>query len=382
MPDDNYAPVLEDIEYTASSHKKGVPTGVEAPVLDSMETNYNPALDRRKGAPTGVDALVLDSMDSNYNSLSDKRKGAPTGVSAPVLDDIGSFGQSAPETQNTTESASGKPVLSDEEIISGLTPELRTIFDNLSDEQQQKVLNMRREQLGAETPAPEITAPVLDEENYIPPPQEEKKNTPPPEPVEAPVLDEEPELPKYVPKYVDEDVERAKREGAKQAVSSQLTSNQKDSKESLRMMLELKEQRNAELAEKGFVITIVIAVIGVIGAVAFYLLYGGQLGLDYKDSLSSAGNIIKNSAMYIALASAVGSLTLITGMGSFKSLATLIFVVCGIIQVFPGLAMIPQHNGSLALAGILYAVSIGCTIAVIVMLSASEAVGLYFKRKK
>lgn len=382
MPDDNYAPVLEDIEYTASSHKKGVPTDVEAPVLDSMETNYNPALDRRKGAPTGVDALVLDSMDSNYNSLSDKRKGAPTGVSAPVLDDIGSFGQSAPETQNTTESASGKPVLSDEEIISGLTPELRTIFDNLSDEQQQKVLNMRREQLGAEAPAPEITAPVLDEENYTPPPQEEKKNIPPPEPVEAPILDEEPELPKYVPKYVDEDVERAKREGAKQAVSSQLTSNQKDSKESLRMMLELKEQRNAELAEKGFVITIVIAVIGVIGAVAFYLLYGGQLGLDYKDSLSGAGNIIKNSAMYIAIASAVGSLTLITGMGGFKSLATLIFVVCGIIQVFPGLAMIPQHNGSLALAGILYAVSIGCTIAVIVMLSASEAVGLYFKRKK
>jgi len=381
VSDDNYAPVLEDIEYTASNTKKGAPTGVEVPVLDSMEANYNPALDKRKGAPTGVDTLVLDSMDSNYNASYDHRKGAPTGVSAPVLDDIDSFGLSASEAK-TAESSSGKLIISDEEIISGLNPELRTIFDNLSDEQQQKVLNMRREQMGAEAPAPEITAPVLDEENYTPPPQEEKKNVPPPEPVEAPILDEEPELPKYVPKYVDEDVERAKREGAKQAVSSQLTSNQKDSKESLRMMLELKEQRNAELAEKGFIITIVIAVIGVVGAVAFYLLYGGKLGLDYKSSLSGAGNIIKNSAMYISLAAAVGSLTLITGMGGFKSLATFIFVVCGIIQIFPGLAMIPQHNGNLALAGILYAVSIGCTIAVIVMLSASEAVGLYFKRKK
>lgn len=376
MPDDNnYTPVLEDIEYTPNTAKKGVPTGVDTLVLESMETNYNPAYDVKKGAPTGVDALVLDSMDSNYNPALDQRKGVPTGVDTLVLDDMGTVGSPAPAA------SSGRPLVSDEEIIATFNPELKAIFDNLSDVQQQKILDMRREQMGADAPPPTVTAPVLDEEKYTPPP-EQKKPAPPPEPVEKPVLDEEPELPKYVPKYVDEDVERAKREGAKQAVSSQLTSNQKDSKESLRMMLELKEQRNAELAEKGFIITIVIAVIGVIGAVAFYLLYGGKLGLDYKDSLSGIGGIIKNSAMYIALATALGSLTLITGMGGFKSFASFIFVVCGIIQVFPGLAMIPQHNGSLALAGILYAVSIGCTIAVIVMLSASEAVGLYFKRKK
>lgn len=381
MPDDNnYTPVLEDIEYIANIAKKGVPTGVDAPVLDSMETNYNPALDVKKGMPTGVDTLVLDSMESNYNPYTEQKKGNPTGVSAPVLDDIGAFGASA--TNIPDNNIPDKLILSDEDIISALSPELKTIFDNLSDEQQQKVITMRREQLGAEAPPPEITAPVLDEENYTPPPQEEKKPAPPPEPLEAPVLDEEPELPKYVPKYVDEDVERAKREGAKQAVSSQLTSNQKDSKESLRMMLELKEQRNAELAEKGFVITIVIAIIGVVGAVAFYLLYSGKLGLDYKDSLKGIGNIIKDSAFYISIVTAVGSLSLITGMGSFKSFASFIFVVCGIIQIFPGLAMIPQHNGSLALAGVLYTISIGCTIAVIVLLSASEAVGLYFKKKK
>lgn len=383
MPDDNnYAPVLEDIEYTASTQKKGAPTGVDAPILDSMETNYNPALDQRKGAPTGVDTLILDSMETNYNSVSDNRRGMPTGVSAPVLDDMGSFGASAPKTTAPDTKVPDRLILSDEDIINALTPELRTIFDNLSDEQQQKIITMRREQLGAEAPAPEVTAPVLDEDNYTPPPEEKKEPPKPAEPVEAPILDEEPELPKYVPKYVDEDVERAKREGAKQAVSSQLSSNQKDSKESLRMMLELKEQRNAELAEKGFMITIVIAVIGVVGAVAFGLLYGGKLGLDYKDALSGIGNIIKDSAFYISLVMALGSLSLITGMGGFKSLASFVFVVCGIIQVFPGLAMIPQHNGSLGLAGILYAVSIGCTIAVIVLLSASEAVGLYFKRKK
>lgn len=372
--DNNFVPILEDIEYNGTSNKKGNPTNVDTISLDDMENNYNPAYDVRKGAPTGVDSLVLDDMENNYNPSLFQKKGAPTGVDTLILDDMGST--------PTTEKSSEKLTLTDDEIIESFNPELRAIFDNLSDVQQQQILDMRREQMGAEKTPAKVTAPTLDEDNYTPPPKEEKENVPPPEPVEAPILDDEPELPKYVPKYVDEDVERAKREGAKQAVASQLTSNQKDSKESLRMMLELKEQRNAELAEKGFTITIIIAVIGVIGAIAFYLLYGGKLGLDYKSSLSGIGNIIKDSAMYIAIVSAIGSLTLITGMNGFKSLATFIIIVCGIIQIFPGLAMIPQHNGSLVLAGILYVISIGCTVAEIIMLSASEAVGLYFKKRK
>lgn len=370
----NFAPVLENIEYNGTSCKKGNPTNVDTISLDDMENNYNPAHDVRKGAPTGVDALVLDDMSNNYNPSLFQKKGVPTGVDTLILDDMGK----TPAIEPTSE----KLIITDEEIIESFNPELRTIFDNLSDVQQQQILDMRREQMGAEKTPAKVTAPTLDEDNYIPPSKETKETVTPSEPVEAPVLDDEPELPKYVPKYVDEDVERAKREGAKQAVASQLTSNQKDSKESLRMMLELKEQRNAELAEKGFIITIIIAVIGVIGAIAFYLLYGGKLGLDYKSSLSGMGNIIKDSAMYIAIVSAVGSLTLITGMNGFKSLATFIIIVCGIIQVFPGLAMIPQHNGNLVLAGILYVISIGCTITEIVMLSASEAVGLYFKKRK
>ncbi|MDE6678358.1 MAG: hypothetical protein K2K02_04890 [Ruminococcus sp.] len=66
MPDDNYAPVLEDIEYTANTQKKGAPTGVDTLVLDSMETNYNPALDRKKGAPTGVETLVVERVGRSY----------------------------------------------------------------------------------------------------------------------------------------------------------------------------------------------------------------------------------------------------------------------------------------------------------------------------
>ena len=107
---------------------------------------------------------------------------------------------------------------------------------------------MRRAQLGAEAPPEAVQAPVLDDDNYTPPPKKEQP-VQPAEPMKAPVLDEEPELPKYVPKYVDEDLEKAKKD-ARKSVSASLVSDQKDPKESLRMMLALKEERRAELAKK------------------------------------------------------------------------------------------------------------------------------------
>ena len=102
--------------------------------------------------------------------------------------------------------------------------------------------------------------------------QPEEQPAPQPEaPVAAPILDDEPEAPKYVRQFVDEDLEKAK-QNARKSVSAGLTSNQKDSKESLRMMLELKEERQAEMAQKGFRISLILAILGVVAAVCFYLL--------------------------------------------------------------------------------------------------------------
>ena len=196
------------------------------------------------------------------------------------------------------------------------------------------------------------------------------------------MLDDEPEAPKYVSKYQDEDLEKIKAEAKKKAVSSALTSNQKDSKESLRMMLELKEERMAELAKKGFVITIVLAVIGILAAAAFYFLYSGSLGMEYKDDLGGISKFIQNSSLYIAIAIAVCSVLLITGVGFFKSITSLVLLLAGIAQIFPGLPMLPQHEGGIAKAGLFYGLALVGTVAVFVTLSASEAVGQYFKKKK
>lgn len=358
------APVLDDIDYSAPAEKKSGPQGVAAPVLDDMDYVAPTA---KKGGPEGVAAPVLDSMDT-YTPDYGEKKGAPTDVTAPVLDD------------DTYNAAPKKNVLSDEEIIAGLSSEQKAMYDTLPSEKQKQIIDMRRAQLGAEAPVAAVTAPVLDEDNYTPPPKKEEKK--PEAPISAPVLDEEPEAPKYVPKFVDEDLEKAKQEAKKKAVSSQLVSNQKDEKESLRMMLELKAEREAEAAKKGFKIVLALVFVGIIAAVAFFLLYSGKLGLAYKDGMSGISSIIEGSALYIAVAAAVIPLTLLTGMGGMKSLTSFVYFVFGVIQLFPGIGMLPQHEGSMVIAGVLYAVSLICTLVVFITLSASECVGLFFKKQK
>ncbi|MBR4628047.1 MAG: ABC transporter permease [Ruminococcus sp.] len=356
------APVLDDIDYVAPTAKKDGPTGVAAPVLDDMDV-YVPD-SGKKGGPTGVSAPVLDDM-SDYSSAGEK-KGAPTGVSAPVLDD------------QDYSSAPKKLILSDDDIINGLTPDLRAKFEALPADKQQQIIEMRRTQLGAEAPAPQVTAPVLDDDDYTPPPKKEE----PPKPetnITAPILDDEPEAPKYVRKFADEDLEKAKRD-AKKAVSASLSSDQKDPKKSLEMMLKLKEERLQEVAQKGFRITIVLSILGIISAVCFYLLYSGKLGLTYKDGLSGISSTVESSSLYIAIAAGMCALALITGMGGFKSLCSLVYLLYCLIQVFPGVMMVPQHEGNIALAGGLYAAALLCSLAVFISLSASEAVGQYFKR--
>ena len=355
------APVLDDFGYVAPTAKKDGPTGVSAPVLDDMASFGSDT--EKKGAPTGVSAPVLDD---NIPYVSEK-KGAPTGVTAPVLDDA-----SVPYTQE-------KLFLSDEDIIGGLTPELKARFDALPADKQQQIIDMRRTQLGAVAPPVQVTAPVLDEDNYTPPPKTEEPKQPE-APVAAPILDDEPEPPKYQPKYVDEDLERAKAEASKKAVSAQLVSEQKDSKESLRMMLELKEEARQREAEKGFKICIVLAVVGVISAIAFYLLYSGQLGLGYKNGLEGFGKVIKNSALYIAGIVGVCTLSLIAGIKGLKSLCSFVLLLFGIVQIFPGLPMIPQHKGNMALVVLLYVIALAGTVVTFFMLSGSETVGKFFTR--
>lgn len=340
-------PVLDDIEYTAPAPKKGDPTGVSAPVLDDMDA-YVPPTAQKKGAPTGVSAPVLDDASSIYKTQKKEVR-----------------------------------IMTDEELIATFSPEQAEAFARFPEENRARVLEQLRKQLGVEAPKEEITAPVLDDDTYTPPPATAEKTAPeqPVSELKAPVLDDEPEAPVYKPKFVDEDLERAKLEGAKKAVSSQLNPETTNNKESLKNLLALKEEQRREKAAKGFKICIVLVFVGIIAAVAFYLLYSGALGLTYKDGLDGAAKKLKEASLYIAVAMGVSGLTLLTGVGFLKTLTTIIYLLSAVVQIFPGFLMISQHNGSLALLIVLYAVSFIGTAVAFFFMTGSEEVGLYFKKE-
>ncbi|WP_295079398.1 DUF308 domain-containing protein [Ruminococcus sp.] len=358
------APVLDDFGYVAPSAKKDGPTGVSAPVLDDM-SSYTQGTEK-KGAPTGVSAPVLDDGMQYRNETG--KKGAPTGVSAPVLD------EGAPYIHE-------KLVLTDDDIINGLTPELKARFDALPADKQQQIIDMRRTQLGAVAPPEDIKAPVLDEDNYTPPPKKEEPKQPE-APITAPVLDDEPEPPKYQPKYVDEDLERAKAEASKKAVSAQLVSEPKDSEASRRMMLELKEQARQQQAHKGFIIVSVLALLGVIAAVMFYLFYSGAAMFSYTGELGGIKETVQQSAIYIAAIVGVLSLSLIAGMSGLKSLTSVVMLLFGIVQIVPGIMMISQHEGNTVLKIVFYAVPLIIAWVIFFLLAGSEDVGQFYNKKK
>ena len=358
------APVLDDFGYVAPSDKKDGPTGVAAPVLDDMSTYTQNT--EKKGAPTGVSAPVLDD-GMQYSQVSEK-KGAPTGIAAPVLDD------GAPYVRE-------KLVMTDQDVINGLTPELKARFDSLPADKQQQIIDMRRTQLGAVAPPVEIQAPILDDDNYTPPQKREEPKQPE-APITAPKLDDEPEPPKYQPKYVDEDLERAKAEASKKAVSAQLVSEQKDSKASLQMMLELKEQARQQQAEKGFKITAVLAVLGIVAAILFYILYSGAGVFAYKGELGGIKETVQQSAVYIAALVGILSVSLIAGIGGLKTLTSIVMLLFGIVQIVPGIMMISQHEGAMPLVILFYVIPLAISWTIFFLLAGSESVGLFFSRKK
>ena len=363
------APVLDDIEYEAPAPKKSGPQGVSAPVLDDFD-DFVPKNTPKKGAPVNVTAPVLDDFD-DFAPKASVKKGAPSNVSAPVLDD-----------DNYT--AQKQDSADDSVILAGLSPQQREMYDKLPAEKQKQIIEMRKAQLAQQNsaPAPAVTAPVLDDEDsYTPPPKPEKKPEAPVN-VTAPILDDEPEPTKYVPKFVDEDLEKAKKEGAKKSVSSQLVSNQKDEKESLRMMLELKAEREAELAKKGFKIVILLVLAGIISAALFFLLYSGNFfGLSYGNiNANKVTEVLSGASGYIAGAAGLSVLLLLIGSNGLKSLCGFIYLVYNVLEFLMIFTVAPQITGNPAAKWVLLLGAFILSLVVFITMSASESVGAFYKK--
>lgn len=379
---------FEQPTYTAPE-KKGAPQ-IEAPELDDIlappPAAWTPQNDVKKGAPVVDEPVLLDDPAAAWQPT--EKKGAPV-VDEPVL-----LEEPASYTPKASPAASALPSASDlqadilgeapaaydpvEEFYQKLkfTDDLKTAFASLDAEKQMQVTEMRAKQMGIPVPAvPRELRPKLDAASA------KSEDAPAAEDV---VLEEAPKTEAYVPKFKDEDLERAKEESKKPQKYTppppqEMTEEQK--RENRRIMNELREEREKEAAKKGMKQLILLTVLGVIAGVAFALFVSGAFGAGYRmEEELGWMQYVKDYGVYLGAIVAIGSLVLAAPIpavrGIMKFLDGLTFVLC----LFPGIPLLIQKEaGHGLLNGLLYAAALVLSGLCVFTLTTSENISMYDK---
>ncbi|MBQ8928608.1 MAG: hypothetical protein IJ055_10110 [Oscillospiraceae bacterium] len=309
----------------------------------------------KRGAPVLEEQVELDAPEMSWQQ---DTAAAPHG--APVLE------ESAADLLGE-EPAAYDPVADFCEKLQ-FDEALKAKFVTLDAEQQMQVVKMRAQGLGIPEPMiPNELRPKIEE--ALPEAEEVALE-------EAPVQEE------YVPQFKDEDAERAKEEAKKprayQPPQQELTEEQKQ--ESRRMMAQLREERERELAAKGFKTLIIMAIVGVVGAICFSIFFSGAFGLSYKmeEELGWMKHI-KSYAPLLGIAIGLGSVALIAPVPALKGVSKFLDGLGFVLMLFPGIPLLLQKDGHGLLNGLFYGIAILALAASVFVLTTSDSVAAYNK---
>ncbi|MEE5992685.1 MAG: hypothetical protein V3G42_05525 [Oscillospiraceae bacterium] len=343
-------------EWTGDDHRRGAPVLEDGSIDDLLgDTPQVWSGNDKRGAPVVEEEVTLDDPTQTEWKKEQKQELQLDEDMESLLDD---------GAENYDEVAEFCEKLQFDDA-------LKEKFVTLNPEMQQKVVEMRCGQLGIAPPIiPNALRPKITEE--ILPEAEEVE------------LEEAPEPEEYVPKFKDEDLERIKEESKKphKYVPPPVQMTEEQKKESVRMMNELREEREKEQAKKGLVQLIILTFVGIVGAFAFGAFASGAFGLGYKmeDELGGMMGAIKNYAPTIAILMGLSALPLAAPLPPLKGVTKFLYTLGFILSLFPGIPLFLQkEEGHGALNGLLLAASIVCCLAVVVALSVSDSINMYNK---
>ncbi len=373
---------FEQPTYTAPE-KKGAPQ-VDAPELDDIlappPAAWTPQNYEKKGAPVVDEPVLLDDPAPTWQS---EKKGAPQVEEPVLLEEPAAYTAAAKPAAAVEDLPSAADILGDdtaaydpvEEFYQKLkfTDDLKAAFAQLDAEKQMQVTEMRAKQMGIPVPAvPRELRPKLEQAK----PAEAE--------AEAPVLEEAPKPQAYVPKFKDEDLERAKEESKKPqryTPPPQMEMTEEQKQESRRIMNELREERERESAKKGFKQLILLTVLGVIAGAAFALFVSGAFGAGYKmeEELGWMA-YVKEYGVYLGAGVAIGSLVLCAPIPSLRGFVKFLHGLTFVLCLFPGIPLLIQKEaGHGLLNGLLYAAALVFSGLCAFTLTTSEHISMYNK---
>ena len=351
------APVLEDTDYVAPKEKKSHLADVAAPTL----------------------------ADDDY--VDTRKKHSLEGVQAPVLEDTNAYAAPKPAAQPagftpTPLTQEQLDVLAQQRAQSGqppYTPEQIAAIQKAYMDRQAAA--HAASQPAAAASQPQVQAPVLEESTYTPPVKEEKR--PQVSAAAAASLLEEPapEPERRVSRFNEADLEAAKANAQKRAIEQSLNmTTNVDKAESRRLMNELRMEREAELAKKGFTVVIVLMILGLVAAVALYFFSIREFKVDMDNGFYSG---VTKVMTYTSFGLGVLSVLLILRVNFVKKLGSFLFGLMTLLLLFPGLPMLMQKKEEgMALTAVGYGVALVLCFAVRFTLSTSEPVNMFYKRRE
>lgn len=117
---------------------------------------------------------ATDLIDAAIAAINHPEEEAPATDSDPVGNMLDNIREGAAEAIVDMTSPEPKPlIMTDEDVIAGLSPELKVRFDALTPDKQRQVIDMRRSQMGAIAPPADEEAAeeaVIPEEKFVPEP--------------------------------------------------------------------------------------------------------------------------------------------------------------------------------------------------------------------
>lgn len=308
------------------------------------------------------------------------------GASAVTLDDMSSGTPEPPKKPQYQELTDAQiQILQNQRAEKGLPPYTAEEIAALKNEFIERQIEAARQQHLAETAAAQqqAAAALLSEpEDYSQPEKREPTKILPE--VDASALLEEPAPePERRAVFNQEDLEAAKKQAAKRA-SEALTEapakTEEDQQRARKELQELRRQQMADLAQKGFSVSIITTALGILAGLGEILF---SIGAYNSDDPSGVFKLFDKVYLLLGVLLVGLSITVVVRLKRLKGTVTLVSTLSAISLVVPGIVeLLSAKRGASGFAVTCggYLLGIVLSIVVTVMVSSSAPLSAYYSQ--
>lgn len=340
--------------------------------------------------PKSLEAQLLGDM-----TYDDPRKSQPHGGSnLPQVDAAALLGDMSAEAPAPAKPQSQYQELTDEQVAilqqqraeKGQPPytpdEIAELKAEFVERQRQQAMEAA---MAAQAQAQSAAAAQLlaEPEDYSQPEKKPQHEALPQ--VDASALLEEPAPePERRVSFNQEDLEAAKKAAAKRAsdslkeAPSQTAEQQKRAREEMAM---LRRQQQEDLAQKGFMVSIVMTVLGVIAGICAVMFSSGAYG--NPDEAPQIFYFFDKCYLFLGIAQALLAVTIVLRVKKLKGLTSFINVITPILMLVPGITVLLSQKRIAETGGIsvvCYIIAMLFSIAVTFTMASSEKLNAYYAK--